>query len=113
MDKIDEINLQINRLSEASEEVERTQRQLKRTEEALGMHVHRRACFFDTLQDYWRTGDMARRVADRKWQLQREEHQTFDTLAEKQAAVRRQIQAFETEEEDLYRARKQAWEEIE
>ncbi|MBC6309928.1 DUF3958 family protein [Listeria sp. FSL L7-1582] len=113
MDKVDEINLQINRLSEVSYEAENTQRQLKRTEEALGMHVHRKARFFDTLQDYWRTGDMAHRVADRKWQLQRQEHQTFDTLAEKQAAVRRQIRTFETEEDDLYRARKRAWEELE
>lgn len=113
MDKIDEINLQIHRLAEASEEAEDTQRQLKRTEEALGTHAHRKARFFDTLQDYWRTGDMAHRVADRKWQLQREEQQTFDTLAEKQTAVRRQIQAFEIEEDDLYRARKRAWEELE
>ncbi|MBC6310738.1 DUF3958 family protein [Listeria sp. FSL L7-1582] len=113
MDKVDEINLQINRLSEASYEAEDTQRQLKRTEEAMEMHFRRRANFFDTLQDYWRTGDMAHRVADRKFQLQREEHQTMDVLAEKQVAVRRQIQEFETQEDELYRARKQAWEEAE
>ncbi|MBC1703123.1 DUF3958 family protein [Listeria welshimeri] len=113
MDKIDEINIQINILSKESEKAERTEYQLKLAEEALRMHVHRRTCFFDMLQDYWQTGDMAGRIVDRKWQLQREEHQTFDTLEEKRTAIRRQIQELETQEDDLYRARKQAWEEIE
>ncbi|MBC1491501.1 DUF3958 family protein [Listeria booriae] len=113
MDKVDEINLQINRLSEASYEAEDIQHQLKRTEEALKIHFRRRTQFFYMLQDYWRTGDMAHRVADRKYQLQQEEHQIMDALTEKQIAVCRQIKEFETLEDELYRARKQAWEEVE
>lgn len=113
MDKIDEINLQINKLSEEKYKVENRQRQLMNTEEELRDHVQRKARFFEMLEDYWRTGDMVHRVADKKWQLQREEYRVFDLLAEEQSAIRAQVQEFETEEDDLYRIRKIAWEELE
>ncbi|WP_036101398.1 DUF3958 family protein [Listeria riparia] len=113
MNKVDEITRQINCLSEEICETENAQHQLKRTEEALVMHFHRKKKFFNSMQIYWRTGDMANRIADRILQLQREENKTMDCLAEQQTGVRRQILALEIKEDELYRARKKAWEEDE